>query len=124
MHAPWLDLFQTFYVLDSLRYIPHLISIDHQDTSSRTRVLADELWAIGIPVLGDEFGVIDDAANDLAPSKVGGGISTNFHFEMVKALSESFFGKPSDFLVAVALKKHRKSGLGILIMDLELRLHT
>jgi hypothetical protein len=63
-NEPRLDRFQDLHVLDSLRDVPDLIGIDHEDTSGGSSVLASDRGGIdGRSIFGHVVGVIDDTSD-------------------------------------------------------------
>lgn len=105
LDEPRLDLLQSLDVLDRLRDVPHLVRIDHQHTPSGPSVLPDQVRSIRVSRLassGKPLRVVDDRADDLASLQIGLLVRADFHLEVVKAGSDSFFGEPGDFLVAVS----------------------
>jgi len=71
LNEPRLDWFQDLHVLDSLRYVPNLVGVDHEDTSGWTGIFAsDGSWVDGCSVFGHVCGVVDDFTDEETTSEI------------------------------------------------------
>ena len=98
-----MDLCQRGHVVDRLLHVPHLVRVDHEHRTGRTRVLPCEPWAAwqacGIGLGRDVLQVVDDRANQSAAPQVVREVCAHFHFEVVESGLDGFLCQPGDLLV-------------------------
>jgi hypothetical protein len=105
VHAPGLDLCKRRDVVDRRLHVPHLVRVDHEHRTGRTRILSHErralCWVPRLVSVWEVLWVVNDRADQPPTPQIVREVSADFHFEVVEAGLNAFFCQAGNFVIRV-----------------------